>query len=46
MQALFYLKTLAVVAAITSFMFHVKHTQGESSDHTCVGIAEPKYVDL
>ena len=25
MQALFYLKTLAVVAAITSFMFHVKH---------------------
>jgi len=25
MQALFYLKTLAVVAALTSFMFHVKH---------------------
>jgi hypothetical protein len=25
MQAFFYLKTLAVVAAITSFMFHVKH---------------------
>ena len=25
MQALFYLKTLAVIAALTSFMFHVKH---------------------
>ena len=31
MQALFYLKTLAVVAALTSFMFHVKHY--EQSQH-------------
>ena len=27
-------------------MFHVKHTQGESSGHTCVDIAEPQYVGL
>ena len=33
-QPYFCLETLVV--------FHVKHTQGESSDHTCVGIAEPK----
>ena len=32
MQALFYLKTLAVVAALTSFMFHVKHY--EQSQHS------------
>ena len=27
-------------------MFHVKHTQGESSSHTCVDITEPQYVGL
>ena len=27
-------------------MFHVKHPQGESSGHTCVGIAEPQDVGL
>ncbi len=25
-------------------MFHVKHPQGECSDHTCMGIAEPQDV--
>ena len=27
-------------------LFHVKHTQVESSGHTCVDIAEPQYVGL
>jgi len=36
MQAHFCLETLCV--------FHVKRPQGERSDHTCVGIAEPQDV--
>ena len=27
-------------------MFHVKRPQGESSDHTCVGIVEPQDVAI
>ena len=35
-------KVQVFFVALTSLLFHVKHTQGESGDHTCVGIAEPK----
>ena len=32
------------VGPVTSLTFHVKRPQGECSDHTCMGIAEPQDV--
>jgi lactoylglutathione lyase len=37
-------KMQAFFRFLTSAVFHVKPLQGECSDHTCMGIAEPKEV--
>ena len=37
-------KMRAFFRFLTSDVFHVKPLQGECSDHTCMGIAEPKEV--